>query len=200
VRHTATTRLVLLLCLVAIAGIVQVADAADYTRGAFHNYTYQTGNVPKDVYQYSVYVPKDYDPRKAYPLVFYLHGGGKGRQHPDQGKRNMVSATLKDNKRTTDAGYSRNVPGFFGYILVSPVKPIAIWKATIFKRLYDHVRSKVSIDVNRVYVTGFSMGGQGTWRVACGNDGTYSIRSPRFPNSLLSLARTSNAAATGDSR
>jgi len=151
-----------------------VADAADYTPGEFHNHTHASG-VPKGDYPYSVYVPKDYDAKKSYPLVFFLHGGGKGRSHPDQGKRNMVSDRLKDNKRTTDAGYSRHVPGFFGYILVSPVKPIAIWKATVFARLYADIKSKVSIDENRVYVTGFSMGGQGTWRVACGNEGSYKI-------------------------
>lgn len=168
-------QLVLFLLLIGVVAVVQVADGADYTPGGVHTYSYKAGNVPKDVYQYSIYVPKDYDARKDYPLVFYLHGGGRGRSHPDQGRRNMVSARLTDNKRTTDAGYSRHVPGSFGYILVSPVKPIARWKATTFKRLVDHVKGKVSVDKNRIYVTGFSMGGQGTWRVACGTDGTYNI-------------------------
>ena len=151
------------------------AQAASYTPGKFHNYSHAEGTVPKGDYQYSIYVPTDYSPKKSYPVVFYLHGGGRGRFHPDQGKRNMVSDRLKDNKRTTDAGYSRNVSDFIGYILVSPVKPIAKWNAAVFKRLLTHVKSKVSVDENRVYVTGFSMGGQGTWIVACGNDGSYKI-------------------------
>ena len=155
------------------AGIT--AQAASYTPGKFHNYSHAEGTVPKGDYQYSIYVPTDYSPKKSYPVVFYLHGGGRGRFHPDQGKRNMVSDRLKDNKRTTDAGYSRNVSDFIGYILVSPVKPIAKWNAAVFKRLLAHVKSKVSVDENRVYVTGFSMGGQGTWIVACGNDGSYKI-------------------------
>ena len=149
--------------------------AADYTRGGFHDCTHASGSVPEDAYQYSIYVPKDYDPRTSYPLVFFLHGGGKGRTHPNQAKWNMVAQRLKDNKRTTDAGYSRHVPDYRGYILVSPVKPIARWNAVKFARLYKHVKSKVSIDEKRVCVTGFSMGGQGTWRVACGNDGSYHI-------------------------
>ena len=44
--------------------------------------------------------------------------------HPDQGKRNMVSARLVDNKNWIDAGYSGNAHGQFGYIHVAPVKPI----------------------------------------------------------------------------
>jgi hypothetical protein len=149
--------------------------SADYSLGKFHNFSHAEGTVSKRDYQYSVYVPTDYSPKKSYPVVFYLHGGGRGRFHPDQGKRNMVSDRLKDNKRTTDAGYSRNVPDSIGYILISPVKPVAKWNATVFKRLLVHVKSKVSVDENRVYVTGFSMGGQGTWIVACGNDGSYKI-------------------------
>ena len=105
------------------AGIT--AQAASYTPGKFHNYSHAEGTVPKGDYQHSVYVPKDYNPKISYPVVFYLHGGGRGRFHPDQGKRNMVSDRLKDNKRTTDAGYSRNVSDFIGYILISPVKPVA---------------------------------------------------------------------------
>lgn len=155
--------------------VTTVLRAADYTPGEQHNYTHESGAVPKDTYQYSVWVPKDYQADRAYPVVFYLHGGGKGRMHPNEGKRNMVAARLLDNKRWTDAGYSGNANGQFGYIHVAPVKPIARWKADKFKRLLDHVKSKVHIDENRVYVTGFSMGGQGTWHVGCGAGPGYKI-------------------------
>ncbi len=151
------------------------ARAADYTPGKLHNYSHQDGTVGKNNYQYSIFVPKDYNPKTPSPLVFYLHGGGNGRTHPSQGHRNMLSGRLTDNRRSTDAGYSRNQPDSKSYILVSPVKPIAYWKASVFKRLVAHVKSKVNIDVNRIYVTGFSMGGQGTWFVACGTDGSYRI-------------------------
>lgn len=142
-------------------------QAADYTPGEQHNHTHASGAVPKDTYQYSVWVPKDYKHDRAYPVVFYLHGGGKGRAHPNQGKRNMVSARLVDNQRWSDAGYSGNAHGQFGYLHVAPVKPIARWQPARFKRLIDHVKNKVNIDENRIYVTGFSMGGQGTWRIGC---------------------------------
>ena len=164
-------KFILPLLLVAFSGFAQ---AAKYTPGKFHNYSHADGTVPRGDYQYSVFVPKDYDPKKSYPLVFWLHGG-RGRDHPDKGKRNMVSERLWDNRRSTDAGYSRNVPNYIGYILVSPVKPVLRWNAEVFARLVKHVKGNVSVDDNRIYVTGFSMGGQGTWRVGCGNDGSYKI-------------------------
>ncbi|MDG2213443.1 MAG: hypothetical protein P8M70_06425 [Verrucomicrobiota bacterium] len=167
-------RTCLYLTILSLFAVTFDVRSADYTPGNFHNYSHAAGTVPKGDYQYSVYVPKGYNPKKSYPLVFWLHGG-RGRDHPEKGKRNMVSDRLKDNRRSTDAGYSRNVPDYAGYILVSPVKPVLRWDAGIFARLIKHVESKVSIDENRIYVTGFSMGGQGTWRVGCGNDGSYKI-------------------------
>ena len=125
---------------------VDLATAADYTPGKLHNYSHEDGTVEKNNYQYSIFVPKDYNPKTPSPLVFYLHGGGKGRTHPSQGHRNMLSGRLTDNRRSTDAGYSRNQPDSKSYILVSPVKPIAYWKASVFKRLVAHVKSKVNID------------------------------------------------------
>ena len=67
------------LLLLAISGFAQEAK---YTPGKFHNYSHADGTVPRGDYQYSVYVPKDYDPKKSYPLVFWLHGG-RGRDHPE---------------------------------------------------------------------------------------------------------------------
>ena len=113
----------LYLTILSLLAVTLEIRSADYIPGKFHNYSHAEGTVPKGDYQYSVYVPSDYDPKKSYPLVFWLHGG-RGRDHPDKGKRNMISDRLKDNRRSTDAGYSRNVSGYIGYILVSPVKPV----------------------------------------------------------------------------
>ena len=155
----------LYLTILSLFVVTHDVRSADYTPGKFHNYSHAEGTVPKANYQYSVYVPNNYDPKKSYPVVVYLHGGGRGRFHPDQGKRNMISDRLKDNKLTTDAGYSRNVSDFIGYILVSPVKPVAKWNATAFKRLLARVKSLVSINENRVYVNGIRKGGQGKRRI-----------------------------------
>ena len=66
--------LTLCLLILGFSGVARIVEAADYTPGKFHNYTHASGAVAKDDYQYSVYVPKDYNPEKSYPLVVYLHG------------------------------------------------------------------------------------------------------------------------------
>ena len=94
-------RLPAALVLPIVACATTIVRAADYTPGVQHNYTHESGDVPEDTYQYSVWVPKSYKHDRTYPLVFFLHGG-KGRVHPNQGKRNMVRARLGDNQNWTD--------------------------------------------------------------------------------------------------
>ena len=163
-----------LLTLVFVFPTSQATGAENYIQGDFRNYAHATGEIPEGDYQYSVHVPKNYDPGKSYPVVFHLHGG-QGRKYPTMAKRNMVSMTIADNKFATDAGYTTHDKDYIGYILVSPVKPVLRWNANVFKSLLAHVASKVSVNENRVYVLGVSMGGQGTWRFGHGNDGSYKI-------------------------
>ena len=157
----------MLFLLLGICANAQV-PAGNYTPGEHHLYSHEAGNVPADTYQYALYVPEDYKPDHHYPVVFFLHGGD-GRNHPREATRNLVADRLLENKRWTAPGYSGNIPSHFGhgYLHVAPVKPGTHWEADKFKRLLDHVKGKVNIDANRVYVIGgYGMGGHGAWQVA----------------------------------
>lgn len=113
---------------------------------------------PKDVnYQYLSYTPKDYnkDSLKKWPLIIYLHGG---------------------SRRGTDLTklYADGIPDQiyrdreFPFIIIAPQCPEHIRWSTDnwFKNLYKEVNYKFRIDTNRVYLTGFSLGGAGTWYIA----------------------------------
>lgn len=154
-----------LLLLVNCAGAL--VRAAEIKPGTQHLYTHESGDVPADTYQYSLYVPKDYVPHHYYPVVFFLHGG-EGRKHPSQGTKNMIADRLIKNSRWSTPGYTGNIRNQFsyGYLHVAPVKPGSQWEAGAFKRLVEHVKGKLNIDARRVYVIGYSMGGQGAWHVA----------------------------------
>ena len=75
--------------------IHRIQMAKGYAPGK--QFEYKTKDLPKGVYQYSIWVPKNYDPKKEYPVVFYLHGGG-GRKFPSYGKKNIISDRLIDNQ------------------------------------------------------------------------------------------------------
>lgn len=113
---------------------------------------------PKDVYYiYLSYVPKNYhiDTLKTWPLIIYLHGG---------------SSRGTDLKKL----YSNGIPDQiyrgreFPFVIISPQCPEHIRWSTDnwFENLYKEVNDKYRIDTNRVYLTGFSLGGAGTWYIA----------------------------------
>jgi len=113
---------------------------------------------PKNVsYQYLSYTPKDYeaDTLKMWPLIIYLHGG---------------------SDRGTDLNkiYSQGIPDQiyrgreFPFIIISPQCPEHIRFSTDnwFENFYKEINTKYRIDTNRVYLTGMSLGGSGTWYLA----------------------------------
>jgi pimeloyl-ACP methyl ester carboxylesterase len=115
-------------------------------------------NNPKDVhYQYLSYTPKDYnlDTIKTWPLIIYLHGGS------DRGN---------DLKKL----YSQGIPDQiyrgreFSFIIISPQCPKHIRWSTDnwFENFYTEIKANYRIDTNRVYLTGMSLGGSGTWYLA----------------------------------
>lgn len=98
-------------------------------------------------YEYAVFLPKDYetDPQKSWPLILYLHGSGghKNKAYESDGK---VLADMRDD-----------------VIVVSPSSGGPGWRWTPLADLLDEVEQKYHVDPDRVYLTGFSMGGYGTW-------------------------------------
>lgn len=113
---------------------------------------------PKDVhYHYLSYLPKEYDadPAKKWPLIIYLHGGS------DRGtdlKKLYASGIPDQIYRGRD----------FPFIIIAPQCPEHIRWSTDnwFENLYQEITGKYRIDPNRVYLTGLSLGGSGTWYIA----------------------------------
>jgi len=113
---------------------------------------------PKDKnYHYISYVPREYndDTSKKWPLLIYLHGG---------------------SSRGTDTIklYCCGIPDQiwrgreFQFIIVAPQCPInQRWTTdNWFGNFYKEVTTKYRVDTNKVYLTGTSLGGEGTWYLA----------------------------------
>ena len=111
--------------------------------------TYQ--NLP-----YLLSYPENFDPSNAYPLVIFLHGAGTRGNDIDVLKRNACFCNLQ--KRQSDRGY----------ILLAPLCSVHDWNQVMqtLLQLIEVTLSHPFVDKSRVYATGNSMGGYGTWELA----------------------------------
>jgi predicted peptidase len=107
---------------------------------------------------YLLYLPSDYsnDSTQHWPLILFLHGaGGRGRDL-ELVKREGIPHYL-------DMGH--DVP----FIVVSPQCPVdshwTLHSDALHALLNDVVRH-YAVDDHRLYVTGVSLGGAGTWMLA----------------------------------
>ncbi len=106
--------------------------------------------------QYSLFLPADYakNKRKRWPLILFLHGAGQRGDNLDLLKEHGIPKILDRNPD-------------FPFIVVSPQCPADGWWSTdVPSALLDEIVRKYRVDEDRVYVTGLSMGGFGTWLLA----------------------------------
>jgi hypothetical protein len=113
---------------------------------------------PKAVrYPYIAYTPQEYntDSLKKWPLIIFLHGGSR---------RGFDLKKLYADGIPDQIYRGREFP----FIIIAPQCPEHIRWSTDnwFENLYKEVIYKYRIDTNRVYLTGFSLGGSGTWYIA----------------------------------
>jgi predicted peptidase len=104
--------------------------------------------------KYLIYLPKDYDAKEAWPLVLFLHGAGERGD-------DLEKVKIHGPPKLVAAGKE------FPFVLVSPQCPKDMWWEPIeLAALLDEIGEKYKIDPDRVYATGLSMGGFGSWRLA----------------------------------
>jgi predicted peptidase len=124
--------------------------------------TFRTSITPeRDVtLNYLLYLPPAYDPQRSerWPLVLFLHGASMRGNDINLVKRQGLARLVAQGQT-------------FPFILVSPQCPSAQWwtwpqLCTALSHLLDEVENTYTIDPERIYVTGLSMGGFGTWSLA----------------------------------
>ena len=105
--------------------------------------------------RYALSIPKGYEPDKPRPLVLALHYGGNVT--PYYGKGFLVQLVEPGVKS-------------LGAIVVAPDCPSRSWtnptSESEVMALVEHILENYSVDRERILVTGFSLGGRGTWYMA----------------------------------
>lgn len=103
------------------------------------------------MYDYMTFYPKDYIKTRRYPLLVFLHGA------PQRGK---------DLKLICSEGLPRELQSkqlSLPMLVIAPQCPDAeSWKAELIYESIKHFANNNLIDIQKIYMTGFSMGGYGT--------------------------------------
>jgi hypothetical protein len=106
---------------------------------------------------YCIYVPDSYDPLVPTGLVVGLHGGGRGG----------ADGTLVTGNGEEAMNFYMDVSEERGVIVVCPSALAAGWEnkknEPMLDALIDEMKMLYNVDESRIWLTGHSMGGYGSW-------------------------------------
>lgn len=105
-----------------------------------------------------LYLPADYEarPSEQFPLILFLHGSGERGDNLEQVKKHGLPKKLESGWECP-------------FCIVAPQCPadsIWVYQLEALSVLLDSVSSQYRVDPGRVYLTGLSLGGTGTWYMA----------------------------------
>lgn len=121
-------------------------------------FLYKALSFGEQTFAYCVYVPPEYSPDRAWPVILSLHGSGErgddGLLQTDVG----IARAIRRNRKLCSA------------IVVMPqCRPGVWWQDDMLDmalRCVEAASREYRCDPDRVYLTGLSMGGAGAWRLA----------------------------------
>jgi len=135
---------------------------ADFESGA-------TIHPAKARYAYLTYLPEGYnaDPDARWPVIIFLHGGSSRGNDLKRVKANGIPDRIERGK---------TLP----FIVIAPQCPLdKRWETDEwFDTLYIEITKRYRIDTSRMYLTGLSLGGSGTWYLAMKYPSTFAAIAP----------------------
>jgi predicted peptidase len=122
-------------------------------------------------YRYVVYVPPDWSAERKWPAVLFLHGAG------ERGDDGLVQSEVGLG------GAIRRHVDRFPAVVVMPQCRRGVWwtePAMMAQALaaLEQTMKEFNGDTDRVYLTGLSMGGYGTWGLAARYPGKFAALAP----------------------
>ncbi len=120
----------------------------------WHDLKKKTGDLQP--YKYLTYLPADYDADAArrWPLILFLHGSGQCGANLDAVKAAGLPARLE---------HDHSLP----FIVIAPQNPADVdWNPADLSDALDQTIQRLRVDATRIYLTGLSLGGYGTWMMA----------------------------------
>lgn len=115
---------------------------------------------------YWLYLPKNYGDIQSAPLMLFLHGAGERGDDLSAVKHWGPPKLIEDGQD-------------FESIVVSPQCPEnSRWRADELAQLVDFLAGELKVDQQRMYCTGLSMGGFGTWSILAAHAKLFAAGAP----------------------
>jgi len=157
--------------LVPVLGVMLIGGAGLFAgdklaKPGFHRFVYKGDG--KDA-PYYVYVPQNYNAEKGAPLILFLHGAGETNN-----EKKLLQVGLPNTLEKKKA---------FPFLVMVPMALTKGWQAEgpnakrALAQLED-VKKKYKVDAKRIYLTGLSMGGFGTWSLAAAHPEMWAAIAP----------------------
>lgn len=155
------------LMLIVVMGISSMAERG-MAAGGQSEEMFQKEVTKTVALRYLLALPKGYGENKdqKWPLMLFLHGAGERGNDLNKVKVHGPAKLIEQGKE-------------FPFIVVSPQCPADSWwtdQLDALMALLDEVQAKYAVDPDRVYLTGLSMGGFGSWALGC-----------RYPNRFAAI-------------
>lgn len=133
--------------------------------------------------QYLLSLPQGYgeDAAKRWPMILFLHGAGERGD-------DLELVKVHGPPKLVQEGH--NLP----FILVSPQCPAGqVWNVDVLGALLDEVIERHAVDTERIYLTGLSMGGYGTFALGLAQADRFAAIAPICGGGLPLTVRPEHA-------
>ena len=160
-------------CVTLTSFLLLSACSLVFAQGHTSEFQARSTKLPTATMYYRLFVPKNYTATKKYPVVVALHGvGERGSDNLAQIEReDLIWPWILDSIQT-------RVPHF---IMVPQCPSNLTWTgdpANGIIAILDSMKREFSVDTNRFYIAGLSMGGAGTWGMIEKHPGLFAAAAP----------------------
>src|SRR5579863_1216078 len=164
--------------LLPIAVFAQAVENVPVLAPGLHSLTMLRANEP--AIHYAISIPNNYSPPARVPLILALHFGVRGGDSAGAG-REVVAILIGPALAE------------LGAIIVAPDSMRGDWSSpeneSAVNALLDMVLAGYNVDTKKIAVTGFSMGGTGSWH--------FAAKYPERFSAAIPVAGTPPASASG---
>ena len=137
--------------------------------------------------RFLLYLPEGYQDKREskWPLMLFLHGAGERGD-------NLNRVKVHGPPKMVEQGQE------FPFIIVSPQCPKnQRWDDAMLTVLLDHICKEYRVDTSRLYLTGLSMGGYGSWSLGMALCDRLAAIAPIFVAEVVLLMSTTQVGQRG---